>query len=354
MKEKEGPIWDDIVTPIGINYSSSQTKPTMHCRYRTRENIKKKLFDVERKLDSIGEYDEENEKEQKEELIKTQQNYVEVEKELDRFYQEELELVKAGEDPLLTCPHCFFLFASYHSLTNHKHQCKHKLEEEEALYVPHYRVLEGHARDQFLLTIDRLSLYRKINICVSTRTACKGIFPLIFPSRGDTSGSHLAELGLMGPEARTTLRRALLDGGELYLPDRLVLDLPKGGGQIYLPPSLLTPTASQRQGDIIVERPPEWIKVSLPEDVEEESEDEDEDEDDGFTSDSSDEDEDEEDEGFWGQVGGGPAGGGGGQTSPGRPGGGRTPAGRRGGRRTGAPTREDQQVKSSFQWQSCS
>ena len=273
---------------------------------------------------------------------------MEVEKELERFYQEELELVKAGEDPLLTCPHCFFLFSSYHSLTNHKHQCKHKLEEEEAPYVPHYRVLEGHAMDQFLLTIDRLSLYRKINICVSTKTACKGIFPLIFPSRGDTSGSHLAELGLMGPEARTTLRRALLDGGELYLPDRLVLDLPKGGGQIYLPPSLLTPTASQRQGDITVEKEEDCIKVSLPENEEEETEDEDEDEDEdeGLTSDSSDDEEDEKDEVFWGQKGEGPAGGAGGQG----PGGQRrkrrqkTSSRQPAGRTPGAPTREDQQV----------
>ena len=55
--EKEGPIWDDVITPIGINYTSSQTKPTMHCRYWTRENIKKKLFDVEKKLDSIEEFE---------------------------------------------------------------------------------------------------------------------------------------------------------------------------------------------------------------------------------------------------------------------------------------------------------
>jgi hypothetical protein len=318
----------------------------MHCRYRTRENIKKKLFDVEKKLDSIGEFDKGKEKEQEEELTKTQKEYIEVEKELERFYQEELELVKAGEDPLLTCPHCFFLFSSYHSLTNHKHQCKHRLEEEEAPYVPHYRVLDGHDREQFLRSTDRLSLHRRINIGVSTRTACKGIIPLVFPSRGDTSGSHLAELGLMGPEARTTLRRALQDGGELYLPDKLVLDLPQGGGQLYLPPSLLTPTASQRQGDIAVERGEDWIKVSLPEDEDEESEEEDEDDDEGLTSDSSDDEEDEKDEVFWGQEGGGPAGGAGGQV----PGGqrrrrrqktsSRLPAGRT----PGAPTREDQQV----------
>ena len=99
----------------------------------------------------------------------------------------------------------------------------------------------------------------------------------------------------MGPEARTTLRRALQDGGELYLPEKMVLDLPEGGGHMYLPPSLLTPTASQRQGDITVERGEDWIKVSLPEDLEEESEDEDEDEDEdaGMTSDSSDEDEED-------------------------------------------------------------
>jgi hypothetical protein len=277
---------------------------------------------------------------------------------LERFYQEEIELVKSGEDPLLTCPHCYFLFSSYHSLMNHKNKCKHKLTEEEAPFVPHYRVLEGQERDQFLLSIDRLSLYRRINLCVSARIACKGVFPLVFPSGGNTSSSILEELGLMGPEARTTLRRALQDGGELYWPDKLVLDLPEGGGHLYLPPSLLTPTSSQRQGDITVERGEDWIKVCLTEDVEEESDDEDEDEDDGMTSDSSDEDEDEEDELFWGQEGGGPAGGGGGQTSPGRQGGGRRsrnsglPARRRGGGRTGGPTREDQQVNSCGHWQS--
>ena len=88
MKEKEGPIWDDVITPIGINYTSSQTKPTMHCRYRTRENIKKKLFDVEKKLDSIGEFDKGKEKEQEEELTKTQKEYIEMEKELERFSHE--------------------------------------------------------------------------------------------------------------------------------------------------------------------------------------------------------------------------------------------------------------------------
>ena len=348
-----------MVTPINIDFTSKPQIPTMHFRSKKRENIKKKLFDIEQEMDSLGEFDREKEEKQKEELMRLQEDYINVEKELDRFYQEELQLIKSGEDPLLTCPHCFFLFSSYNSLMNHKNKCKHELKEEDAPYVPHYRVLQGQDRDQFLLSIARLSLHRRINICISTRTACKGVFPLVFPIGGNTSSSILEELGLMGPEARTTLKRALQDGGELYLPDKLVLDLPEGGGHLYLPPSLLTPTASQRQGDITVERSQDWIKVSLPEDVEEESEDEDEDEDDGLTSDSSDEEEEEE-EGFWGQEGGGPAGGGGGQTSPGQQGGGRRPnssrqqAGRRGGGRTGAPTREDQQVKSSVQWQSCS
>ena len=330
----------------------------MYKRSQNNERIKKKLFGIECDLNLLGEVNMEKKEEQEEELMRLQKEYMEAEAELGRFQQQELDLVKAGEDPLLTCPHCLVVFSSYNSLTKHKTKCKHYLEEEEKPYVPHYRLLEGRDRDQFLISIERLSLHRRLNLCISTRTACKGIFPLIFPVRGDNSGSHLEELGLMGPDARLALRRALQDGGELFLPKRLVLDLPEGGGHLYLPPSLLTPTASQRQGDITVERGEDWIKVRSTEDVEEESDDEDEDEDDGMTSDSSDEDEDEEDELFWGQEGGGPAGGGGGQTSPGRQGGGRRsrnsglPARRRGGGRTGGPTREDQQVNSCGHWQS--
>ena len=164
---------------------------------------------------------------------------------------------------------------------------------------------------------------------------------------GGVSASHLQELDLMGPEARTTLRRALVDGGELYLPEKLVLDLPEGGRQIYLPPSLLTPTASVRQGDITVEREEDWLRVSLDEDDENEDEDEDmdEDEDHGLTSDSSD---DEEDNVFWGQEGGGPSSGG--ADPPSGPGGQRSSrqtAGRTARGRSMGTTREDQQVNSS-------
>ena len=328
----------------------------MYIRCKTKEDIKKKLFGIECKLESLGELNLEKQEQQEEELMILQEDYTKVEEELHRFYKEELELVKAGEDPLLTCPHCFSIFSTYSNLMTHKTNCKHTLLKEEEPYLPHYRVLEGRDRDQFLKSIERLSLHRRINVCVSTRTACRGVFPLIFPSRGGVSAPHLQELGLMGPEARTILRRALLDGGELYLPEKMVLDLPEDGRQIYLPPSLLTPTASVRQGDIIVERNEDWLRVSLDEEteddeIEDEDEDQDEDEDHGLTSDSSD---DEEDDVFWGQEGGGPSSGGFGPPSgPGGQGGGpgqrssRLPAGRTTQGRSTGPTREDQQVNGS-------
>ena len=306
FQEKEnknnGTIWDDVVTPINIKFDNNPTTPSMYKRSQNNERIKKKLFGIECSLNSLGELNMEKMEEQEEQLMRMQKEYTEAEAELRRFQQKELELVKAGEDPLLTCPHCLVVFSSYTSLTKHKTKCKHYLEEEEKPYVPHYRVLEGWEKDQFLISIERLSLHRRINLCVSTKIACKGVFPLIFPVRGDNSGSHLEELGLMGPDARLALRRALQDGGELYLPKRLVLDLPEGGRQLYLPPSLLTPTASQRQGDITVESEDEWLGITLPSSQQEESEDDDEDEDEdedgGLTSDSSD---DEEDEVWWGQ-----------------------------------------------------
>ena len=279
FQEKEnknnGTIWDDVVTPINIKFDNNPTTPSMYKRSQNNERIKKKLFGIECSLNSLGELSMEKMEEQEEQLMRMQKEYTEAEAELRRFQQKELELVKAGEDPLLTCPHCLVVFSSYTSLTKHKTKCKHYLEEEEKPYVPHYRVLEGWEKDQFLISIERLSLHRRINLCVSTKIACKEVFPLIFPVRGDNSGSHLEELGLMGPDARLALRRALQDGGELYLPKRLVLDLPEGGRQLYLPPSLLTPTASQRQGDITVESEDEWLGITLPSSQQEESEDDD-------------------------------------------------------------------------------
>ena len=354
-KEREEPIWDSLVTPINLGYDHNVPKPTMYSRCKRKEDIKKKLFGIESELESLGEFNLEQEEQQEEELMSLQNDYTEVEAELHRFYEEELELVKGGEDPLLTCPHCFSMFSTYSNLMTHKGTCKHQLLNEEEPCIPHYRVLEGRDRDHFLRSINRLSLHRRINVCVSTRTACKGVFPLIFPCRGGVSTSHLEELGIMGPDAYTTLKRALQDGGELFLPEKLVLDLPEGGGQLYLPPSLLTPTASVKYGGISVEREEDWLRVSLPEDMDEETEDEDEDEDGGLTSDSSEDEEekeneeDGEDEVFWGQEGGGPAGvgvtkgqGGQGGGRGHRNGGGSK--GRRAQGRYGAPTREDQQV----------
>ena len=341
-EKSEGPLWDNLITPVNQTYDNQATKPTMYSRCKKKEEIKRKLFGIECELESLGELNLEKPRQQVEELMVLQEDYTNVEEELQRFYEEEVELVKAGEDPLLTCSHCFSLFSTYSNLMTHKTSCKHQLMKEEEPYLPHYRVLEGRDKDQFLRSIERLSLHRRINICVSAKIACKGVFPLLFPSRGGVSASHLQELGLMGPEARTTLRRALLDGGELYWPEKLVLEMPEDGRQIYLPPSLLTPTASVKQGDITVERNEGWLRVSLDketedEETEDEDKDEDEDEDHGLTSDSSD---DEEDYVSWSQEGGGPSG----APSDGGQGARRGHRSSRG--RSTGPTREDQQVHS--------
>ena len=108
VNEKECPTWDDVVTPINLSYENNPIKPTMHKRCNKLEEIKKKLFCVESDLNSLGEKDEKNKGDQEEKLMVLQKDYTEVETELRRFYEEELELVKAGEDPLMTCPHCFF------------------------------------------------------------------------------------------------------------------------------------------------------------------------------------------------------------------------------------------------------
>ena len=53
-------------------------------------------------MDCLGKFDREKQEKQKEELMRLQEDYTNVEKELERFYQEELQLVKSGEDPLMT------------------------------------------------------------------------------------------------------------------------------------------------------------------------------------------------------------------------------------------------------------
>ena len=108
FQEKEnknnGTIWDDVVTPINIKFDTNPTTPSMYKRSQNNERIKKKLFGIECSLNSLGELNMEKMEEQEEQLMRMQKDYTEAEAELRRFQQEELELVKAGEDPLLTCP----------------------------------------------------------------------------------------------------------------------------------------------------------------------------------------------------------------------------------------------------------
>ena len=53
-------------------------------------------------MDCLGKFDREKQEKQKEELMRLQEDYTNVEKELERFYQEELQLFKLGEDPVMT------------------------------------------------------------------------------------------------------------------------------------------------------------------------------------------------------------------------------------------------------------
>ena len=85
----------------------------MYSRCKRKEEITKNLFVIESELESLGELTQEQEQQQEEQLMNLQKDYTEVEAELHRFYEEELETVKAGEDPLLTCPHCFSMFSTY-------------------------------------------------------------------------------------------------------------------------------------------------------------------------------------------------------------------------------------------------
>ena len=184
-----------------------------------------------------------------------------MEEELKRFYEDELELLKAGGDPLLTCKHCHHPFASYRGFE--RHQCKHIQAEGEQ--VDHYRLLSGADRDSFLHIIDRLTTYKKLQVCITTRTAVKGIFPLLFPSKHDVSTARFGEeIGCMGEAAYSSLRQALKEDA-LHLPTKLVLDLPDGGGELYLPPSLLTPrprTAGWKSRISVIEDPgTDWMIV---------------------------------------------------------------------------------------------
>ena len=250
---------------------------------------------------------------------------------LKKCHDDELEIVQSGGDAFLTCQNCFYTFSTYRGYQGH--QCQLIMPEEVKHKVQHFRVLEGQDREDFLDSTKFLSFHRKLQLCVATRTACRDVFPLVFPRSGDTSTSHLRELGLVGDAAYTLLGRALKDG-PVHLPSHLVLDLPDGGGELYLPPSLLTPrtcaegTSPWRSSMVVSSEEEElWMEVKLPGTEEEEEEE------DLAEEDLMDDSEDEDDGQWWGTVeGGGPA----------RPPGGNVRRGRRqGGDR---PTAEDRLV----------
>ena len=254
-----------------------------------------------------------------------------VEEELSKFHEEELEYLEAGGDPLLTCLHCNYQFAHY---TNYKqHKCKYVLDPSIQDKVEKFRVVGGKDRERFMESIKFMSKHRQIQCCVATRTACSSVFPLLFPGKGDKSVSMLEEVGLVGKEAYTALGRALQDG-TLHLPTHIVLSLPEGG-ELYLPPAILTPTVcaeatsrwrSSLNIDICLEENTMDLKLAGIDEEEEEEEEED--------DLLDDEDEDDNGQGvWWGQVGGGD-----GQGAGAGAGGG----GRRQGR--GRPTDQDREV----------
>ena len=224
-----------------------------------------------------------------------------VEEELNNFHREELEYLEAGGDPLLTCLHCHFRFGHYNSYKAHK--CKYVLDPSIQDKVERFRVLAGKDRENFQESIKFMSKHRQIQCCVATKTACSGVFPLVFPGKGDKIVPMLEEVGLVGREAYTALGRALQDG-TLHLPTHMVLSLPEGG-ELYLPPAVLTPTACAETTskwrstlDIYICLEENTMDLKLPgidQDEEEEEED-----------DLLDDEDDNDGEGFWwGQVGGG-------------------------------------------------
>jgi len=281
------------VTPLSLDNIKPEP-PSQFARARARRNLLSQLEEVE--------------SEEQEDMGKLEEKE-RVRDELQRFYQEELELIKAGGDPLLTCRHCHYLFSCYRSYSKHRCQLIRREEDSDA---PHFRVVEGRDRETFLRIMERLSPMRRIQACVSTRTACRGLFPLVFPDRGGASVSWLEEVACVGEQAYTSMYNALRDG-ELYLPEKLVLDLPEGG-EIFLPASLLTPRQAVKRAELLITSEEDnFLHVELAKEkvlIEEEADSGDEEEDDDLPGDGtkaeeeSDEDEDDGDV-WWEPVGGG-------------------------------------------------
>lgn len=336
---REEQAWTDLVTPLTFNFNEKPAPPSQFQRAKVRKN----LFD---KMEKVAQDITAAKKEEKEEDVeKLEDQKKRVRAELKQFHDEELELVKEGGESLLTCRHCHFIFSCYRTYA--KHRC-HLIRKPEDSDAPHFRLVEGRDMEQFLNSIQYLSPRRRIQACVSTRTACRGVFPLVFPKPGDTSLSVLEEVACVGEQAYTSLYDALRDG-ELWLPEKLVLDLPEGG-EMFLPPALLTPRQSVKRPEVALTlEEDDYLHLELaqesPSSEDEDQADEAEKEDNSPHTDDEDsgdeEDEDEYEGQYWGDVegGGGQAGAVGGQ------------AGRRAGQGPpssaappGAPTVQDRRV----------
>ena len=227
----EGEVQEHLVTPLSVVEMEEATMRSRDTRKR-KLDTKLKFLDHEIKK-SCGAA----------EHIK--QEMAEVEEELRIFQEEELGIVTGGGTPLNTCSYCLKQFTTYYRYTTH--ECKHKRTDD--LEVLHFRVLDKEDKEKFLHSLRNLSRYRQIQACIATRTACPGLYPMMFPPHGDSSSSHLEDIGVMGEEAYAVLKKVLNDTpyhGTLHLPTRVVLDLPEEG-HIFLPSSLLLPRPSKKR-----------------------------------------------------------------------------------------------------------
>lgn len=314
---QEADAWRQV-TPLDAGLGQ-KTASSMFKRASVKAKIESHVKNLEQQFNG-GEGD----------MEELEKKILSVEEELSKFHKEELMYLEAGGDPLLTCLHCHFQFAHYTSYK--QHNCKYIQEPSIKDKVEKFRVVAGRDRELFMNSIKFMSKHRQIQCCVATKTACSGVFPLLFPSQGDKSVSMLQEVGLVGKEAYMALGRALQDG-TLHLPTHIVLSLPEGG-ELYLPPAVLTPTVcaeatSRWRSSLQINICENTMDIQLPIIDNEEEEEE---EDDLL----DDEDDDHNGEDVWcGQVGGGD-----GQAAGAGPAGGGQ--GRRQGR--GRPTDQDREV----------
>ena len=319
--EDQKTAWDNLVTPLSAGLGQQTPPLSMYKRVKTKTDIDTKLKNFTNKV-----------KDENDEGVEVEM--AEMEEELRKFHESELEVLRSGGEPLLTCSTCKYVFTTYRGYQGHK--CS--LRREEGGQEPHYTILEGKDRDTFLESTRFLSDHRKISLCIATRTACRGVFPLIFPKPGNTTLARLEEVGCVGEEAYYNLGPALKDGA-LLLPASLVLDLPDEGGELYLPQELLTPRPllknnCWRSHLLVVEKEEGWLEVRLETP---ESEDE------GVYDLSGDDDSDNDDDESFGPVEGGA--GTASATAAGAQSQGQQPSGGVGAQERAPPTARDRQVR---------